>query len=298
MRRFDQQGIEEKRDPFARVRRWADSLRHANRLRLRPARLSDVPDLVEVDLRAFHHVYREYGKSPEELRAMLSASFEKRLSRLGPDWTPVLCDGDRVVGFLMGCRTSRSTADFRTWEEMTDAGTLESTYDPDGRNLYIVTLSMLPSAASRAGQNMLFANQISAIIRYDITEVFFESRLPGLRAWTVRQCRRDGRRIADLTSAELHAHAETYLTLTRTVNGREVPQDHLLAIYHRVGARVVRLIENGYQDGQSLNFGALCVLPNPMPDWAQRKPPLRALGGRGLGLASRSPLLMRKAFPD
>jgi hypothetical protein len=291
MRRFDSRGATEQRDPFTQARRWAAELRQVNRLRLRPARLSDVPDLVEVDLRAFNHVYREYGKSSEDLRAMLCASFEKRLARLGPDWTPVLCDGDRVIGFLMGCRTSRSTADFRTWEEMTDAGTLESTYDPDGRNLYIVTLSMLPSAASRAGQNMLFANQISAIIRYDITEVFFESRLPGLRGWTVRQCRRDGRRIGDLTDAELHAYAETYLALTRTVNGREVPQDPLLAIYHRVGARVVRLIENGYQDGQSLNFGALCVLPNPMPGWAQRQPSLRALGGHGLGLASRS-------FPD
>jgi hypothetical protein len=222
--------------------------------------------------------------------------FERRIERLGADWVPVLWDGDRLVGFLMGCRTDRSTADFRTWEEMTDGGTLESTHDPDGRNLYIVTLSMLPGSSGRPGQSMLFANQISAIIRHDIQQVFFESRLPGLRPWVARQCTRQGRRITQLTDDERHAYAETYMRLTQTVDGREVPHDRLLRIYHRAGARIERLIENGYQDGPSLNYGALCVLPNPMPGWAQRHPAVRAVAGRGLALASRSPLLMRKGF--
>ena len=63
-----------------------------------------------------------------------------------------------------------------------------------------------------------------------------------------------------------------------------------------MGVRFVRLIENGYQDGPSLNFGVLCVLPNQMPPWVQRRPALRALAGGTLALASRSPLLMRRVF--
>lgn len=263
---------------------------------MRPARPTDVPALVDVDLRAFGRVYREYGQSPEAIRKHLHELFTLRLERLGSEWTPVLCEGDRVVGFLMGCRTRRTTTDFRTWEEMTDGGTLESTHDPRGRNLYIVTLSMLPGVSSGPGRSMLFGNQIAAIIRHDITEVFFESRLPGLRAWLARQGAGQGRRISDLTDAERRDHAERYLRLTRIVDGREVPQDHLLTVYHHAGARFVRLIENGYQDAPSLNFGVLCVLPNPAPAWVQRRPALRALAGRTLAVASRSPLLMRRAF--
>lgn len=247
-------------------------------------------------MRAFGQVYREYGQSTEVLRERLGELFARRLQRLGPEWTPALWERDRMVGFLMGCRTHRTTADFRTWEEMTDGGSLESTHDPHGRNLYIVTLSMLPGASAGPGRNMLFANQIAAIIRHDIAEVFFESRLPGLRGWLARQCARQGRRIRDLTDAERRDHAETYLRLTRTVNGRQLPQDHLLTVYHLAGARVVRLIENGYQDAPSLNFGALCVLPNPAPSWVRRRAALRALAGRTLALASRSPRLMRQAF--
>ena len=265
-------------------------------LRLRPARLADVPQLVEVDMRAFGHVYREYEESPEVLRSRLCGAFERRLRHLGAEWTPVLWDRGRVAGFVMGCRTNRSTGDFLSWEEMTDGGTLESTHDPRGRNLYIVTLSMLPGASGPPGRSMLIANQLAAIVRHDIAEAFFESRLPGLRAWVRRQCGRQGRRIDDLTDADLRAYAGTYAGLTRSVDGREVPYDHLLAVYHHAGARIGRLIENGYQDGPSLNFGVLCVLPNPMPAWVRRRPALRAIAGRMLALASRSPLLMRRAY--
>ena len=155
---------------------------------------------------------------------------------------------------------------------------------------------MLPGVSAGPGRSMLFANQIAAIIRHDIAEVFFESRLPGLRAWTARQCARQGRRIHQLTDDERRDYAETYLRLTRVVDGRAEPQDHLLAVYHRAGARFVRLIENGYQDAPSLNFGVLCVLPNPAPAWVRRRAAFRALAGRTLALASRSPRLMRGTF--
>ena len=226
----------------------------------------------------------------------LRAAFEGRLERLGPEWIPVLWDSGRVAGFVMTCRTGRGAADFRSWEEMTDGGTLESAHDPRGRNMYIVTLSMLPSVSAGPGRGMLIASQLAAIVRHDIAEAYFESRVPGLRAWVSRQCAREGRRIDDLTGPELRAHAETYFRLTRTVDGRELPHDPLLTVYHHAGARFVRLIENGYQDGPSLNFGVLCVLPNPLPAWVQRRRLLRSLAGRALGVASRSPVLMRGAF--
>jgi hypothetical protein len=145
-----------------------------------------------------------------------------------------------------------------SWERTTDNGTLGTTYDPDGRNVYVVTLSVLPQGS--AGKDMLFAYQIGRILRDGYDLGFVESRLPGLRAWVLANyC--DGLEsvLASLTPQQRASCAAEYFEKTEQVRDRTVRYDRLIRLYERVGCKPVSLIPDAYRDGPSLDYGVVCV---------------------------------------
>lgn len=265
-------------------------------LRLRVAVRTDIEDIVDVDLQAFGSVYQGYDQDAESLRKELIAKFTGRFDKVGGDWMPVLTLNEKIVGFLTACPTNRNPQDFTTWEEMCDEGTLNSTYDKNGKNIYIVTLSLLPRATQKRAQNMLFAHTLGLLIKKDIDQAFFESRLPGLRSWVGRQCATQDRNVGDLTEEEQHEFAKTYLGLTKTIGGKQIPFDRLLQIYHSAGCKFTKLIPNAYRDDPSMNFGVLCVFYNPLPGWLRYFPPARIIAGGFMLAAARIPWLARKTF--
>ncbi|HET9518341.1 MAG TPA: hypothetical protein VFO77_11490 [Actinoplanes sp.] len=257
--------------------------------------MADLHDMVDVDLRSFDRVYREYEGDRLTMREDLVGTFTGRLQKVA-DWTPVVLDRGKVVGFMMGCPTDRGPADFTTWEDMTDNGTLNSTFSATGRNTYIVSLSMLASHSSSPARSMLIATHLGLLIRGGTDLAFFESRMPGLRSWAKAQCRKRGINLDELSDEETNILAETYFGLTRTVNGKTGPHDRLLRIYQEAGAKHLKLIPNAYQDHPSMDYGVLTAFTNPLPPWARRNPVIRQVLGRFILLAAKSPMIAKLIF--
>lgn len=258
--------------------------------------MTDLPEIVDIDLRTFNKVYQGYDRDLRSMRDELLDKFAKRFDNIGGKSTPVVLNRGKIVGFMMGCQTHREPQDFTTWEEMTDNGTLQSTYSAEGRNIYIATLSIVPEHSSTAAKSMLFTAQVARIILNDADQAFFESRLPGLRSWAERHCRRRGVRLGELSGVETTALAQTYLNLTHTLNGRTVPYDRLLRIYHEAGCKFVKLVAGAYQDHPSMDYGVLTVFPNPLPSWARRRRVVRNLIGGSLRLIAQSPMIAGRLF--
>jgi hypothetical protein len=230
----------------------------ATGFRIRPATFGDIDSIVEVDLQSFLSVYCEYEQDAEQLRQELRQKFIGRLQLVGGAWMPVLEVNSRIVGFMTCCPTDKNPDEFESWEETTDSGTLRTTYNPKGRNVYVVTLSVLPEGS--AGKDMLFAHQIGKMLRGGFALGYFESRLPGLRSWVLtNRCGGEVTALSAMTSEQRTACAQEYFQSKVVIHGREVRRDRLIRLYERVGCRLIRVVPGAYRDAPSLDFGVVCV---------------------------------------
>ena len=195
----------------------------------------------------------------------------------------------------MACPTSKAAEDFISWEDTTDNGTLKTTYDPAGEYLYVVSLSTTPEVSGIGGGDMLMANMIGRIIGGNY-QAYFESRVPGLRGWVLKQCRENKTSLKDLNQDDLYAYAQQYFELTTTVDDKTVPFDPLLRIYESMGCSFVKIVPDAYQDPKSLNFGVVCHYDNPLPVALRRIPGVPQLYGKAIGAISHSNWLTRKVF--
>lgn len=288
-----------KRNLVSRIRDEVRLFRDTPSLEAGHATAEDIDDLVDVDLRSFDSVYTGYEQSSEELREELREKFKHRFELLGSKWMPVVRREGKIVGFMTCCPTDHKPDSFETWEKMTDNGTLNSTYSKDGKNAYIVTLSMLPEGSKTQGQNMMFADQIATMIKEDLNLAFFESRLPGFRRWATVQARKQGLTVDDFDDATKQRLAEKYFSLKKqTPNGKRTPYDHLISLYVAAGCKPERLIPNAYKDDPSMDFGVLFTFENPLPSWVRKSKLARSAVGGALSAASKSAWLMRKFFKE
>ena len=246
-----------------------------------PATLADIPRMVEADMKGFGDVYANYKQTEDEMRAELTEKFTGRFNIVGGDWIQVYEGPDRT-GFMLSCPTDKKPQDFVSWEETTDNGTLRSTYKPEGKNIYIVSLTM--EGCGEAARNMIFVNQIGKMIAEGYENFFFETRLPGLRAWVEDECKELGLDINALTDESKLAFANRYFRSTKiNSKGKEVPRDPLVRIYSGVGCTFDKIVPNAYADEPSMNFGAVGVLKNPLPKILQGKSPVKRLIQRTIG---------------
>jgi len=257
--------------------------------------------MVDIDMRAFSKVYAGYEASEEEQREHLREMFTGRFDMIGGKWMPVVTQRneageDEVVGFMHCCPTNKEPSKFVSWEETTNNGKLDTLYDEDGKNVYVVSLSMDPKVKGQRGQNSLFMQQIGTFIGEGMDTAFFESRMPGLRGWVERRCRTEERDIETLDEAEKLALAQEYFSSTRTRKGKEVPLDSLLKVYARAGCNLLQVLPDAYKDEPSMNFGVLCTFENPLPDWARKSRLLSGAIGGVMKLAAKSSWITRKAF--
>ncbi|MCA9343204.1 hypothetical protein KC950_04305, partial [Candidatus Saccharibacteria bacterium] len=224
-------------------------------VKTRPATPEDIDELVDVDIEAFSSVYQDYDISLDEWRSGLIQKFHGRLSKVSGEWMRVFEKEGKIAGFITSCPTSKTPEDFVNWEDTTDNGTLDSTFDQDGENVYVVSLSMLAEGSSIKGQNMLFGDQIGKFISEQYKRAFFESRMPGFRRWLMSECRTEGLNFDALSSEEKDSYAEKYFNLTTEIDGKQVPKDRLLRMYDSVGCKLIKVVPDAYQDKPSLNYG-------------------------------------------
>lgn len=267
---------------------------HTSEFNVRNATQEDVPSLVAIDMATFNSVYASYATDPSSLRYDLEEKFAHRINLLGGEWTSVLERNGKPVGLMTSCPTSKTPESFVSWEDTTDNGTLDTTYDQNGKNLYTTTLSVLPEGSPAKG--MLFAHQIGQGLRDDYTQAFFESRIPGLRSWVGTK----HPEVDALSKEQLDVLANEYFNLTNTVGETDVPYDRLLRLYHNMGCKLLKLIPNAYNDTPSMNYGVLCTynfeeqLGNiTSPKLAQHRS-VRWLAGTALRAFAHSNLLTRK----
>jgi len=285
----------EKKPLGVRLLAKRDAIKQDLSLHLRGAREEDIDQLVTVDLKTFDSVYKDRETSEEELRAELTGMFTERYEMLGGQWIRVLEKDGKLLGCIVACPTSKPPEDFISWEDTTDNGTLKTTYDPQGKYLYVVSLSAMPEISGAGGGDMLMANMIGRIIGGDY-HAYFESRVPGLKRWVMNQCRPTKTKLANLTEEQLDAYAEEYFGLEVEKDGKQVPIDPLLRMYDSMGCSFVKIVADAYQDSLSLNYGVVCQYDNPLPDLARRIPFVRRAAGGLIGLVSHSNLLTQKAL--
>jgi hypothetical protein len=266
------------------------------RIKIRGATEQDIEAMVDLDLRLFNNVYKNYGISAAEHRQELIEKFRGRLARTGGDFIQLLESEGNLLGFIIGCPTSKSPADFKSWEDTTDNGTLETTYDPDGEYIYIVSLNSSPTAEKANASNMLQANMIGKMLEDGYKSIYFESRVPGLKKWAKLQCRKRDLDFALLTEEQKNELAQEYFGLTKTVDGKSVPHDPLLRRYRAIGCKLEKIAPNAYQDEMSMNYGVVCVYESPLPQWLQKSKLATKVAGKALRLASHFPKLMAKLF--
>lgn len=262
----------------------------------RSAEMADVEEMVNIDLKAFSSVYSNYGKDEDELRAELREKFTHRMELVGGQFIKVAERDGEMVGFIACCPTSENPENFRSWEESTNNGTLNGTYDPDGKNLYIVSLSMIAKGSAELAQNMLFGNILSELVKGDFDLAYFESRVPGLRRWMRNQSKILGLEFSSLTDSQKDEFARQYFMLKKEKDGKLVPKDKLLEIYDSAGCRFVDIYRDAYQDELSMNYGVLAIFDNPMPERARKIPVVRKLASVAIAGAAKSNYLMGKYF--
>jgi len=262
----------------------------------RSAEMHDVPTMVDIDMRAFASVYGGYDKSEDELRDELTQKFTNRMELVGGHYIKIAERDGEMVGFIACCPTSENPENFRSWEDSTDNGTLNGTYDPNGKNLYIVSLSMLSKGSAELAQNMLFGSMLSELVNGDFDLAYFESRVPGLRRWMRAEARRSGLEFKCLSEDQKDAYALQYFNLKKEKNGKMVPKDKLLEIYDSAGCRFVDIYKDAYQDELSMNYGVLAIFDNPMPERARKIPVVRKMASLAIRQAAKSNYLMEKYF--
>lgn len=268
---------------------------------VRGARASDIPAMVDVDMRAFRRVYQEYGLTEDALRTDLISKFTHRLELLGSEWMPVVTAKDesgneRIVGLMTACPTNKTPDEFESWEKTTNYGTLDGLYDPKGKHLYIVTLSMDPSVHGQNGEDQAYMRLMGKMLEHRIEYAYFESRMPGFGTWVKKHCRQNSLSFEELSGDDkaLMGLAEHYAGLTKVVNGKEVPYDKLLGIYSgKFGCDLKRVVANAYKDVPSMNFGAVYTFDNPLPI-KRRGPVVSWIAGKVLSFAAKSTALSQR----
>lgn len=270
--------------------------------KIRSATEADIDAIVDVDIRSFESVYSDYGQDKQKLHEDLRGKFLGRLRKVGGEWMPVLENNGEIVGFMTCCPTSKTPEEFKSWEDTTDNGTLDSTYDPDGKNVYVVTLSVLPEGS--AGKDMLFTHQIGKMLREGYSLGFFESRLPGLRDWIMANKCHDSEGIMDrLTDKQKDAYANEYFDSTIEIDGKEARRDKLIRLYERVGCKPLRVVPDAYRDKPSMDYGVVCVFDgsslfdgSTLPVKVPQNRMSRWIFGSLMQSVAHSPKLTRKLF--
>lgn len=208
---------------------------------IRPARLSDLDDIMAVETETFGPV----GEGAAASREMMARRIQL-LNQEAPEWFFVACHEGRVLGDMILQPTNLSPEDCTSWNAATNGGNLDSTYSREGKNIYGVSLAACRDAPR--GTPELLLNQGFLTWHAAGKGLFlFCSRLPGFAS----AHRRTG------------ISAEEYAGQRRKNGG---PRNPLLYLYWKcTGSEPVRLLKDGYAvDSDSGGYGALYALDDPV----------------------------------
>ncbi len=245
----------------------------------------DITRLAEIDIECFGDAYEQSPVSSSEVGRML----HERLSNAGELMIKGVVNG-KIEGFMTCMKTSLDAEDIKSWEETTNHGTLQTTFDKNGKNFYVVNLTVTPNGSANHIGSALVANMIARLIEHNAGKAYLLGRIPGFKDWlTNRDIDPD---IA--SNAELDALADEYAHETIIVDGVVVTRDPVLRRLHEFGTKNVRVIRNGFDDAPSLNYSVLCEFNNPLAK--SNNILTRKVAAKALACASQHPSVIEKMF--
>lgn len=209
---------------------------------IRPAELKDLDQVIALEEEEFGPIGENAAASREIMKQriiLLNTNVEK-------EWFWVAESHGKVVGDIVMQPTHMSPDECRSWAHATDNGTLKETFDPKGKNIYIVSLVASADAPFGVADMVMHAS----VARWAMHggRYFFASRMPGF----LRAHKKTG------------VEAEEYWKLKRPSDGG--PRDQMLRLYWVMSGKVepVRLLKDGFPpDVDSGGHAVLFVLTNP-----------------------------------
>ncbi len=226
----------------------------------RPTHPSDVEAFSKLELQRYAQNYKEQPRSSTAIAKM----FHQRLTNASRWMWTLEIDG-KPEGFITGQPTSSHPEDFVSWEESTNYGTLDGTYDENGENVYVVNLDVSRRGTKLGGQYLLMACLGAQAIRCGKSTAVFESRMPQFREWVGDYAAEHKLKVSKLSEEKLDALAYQYSQTKISIDGHDVMYDRLLRFYEKTGFTFVRTIRNAFNDPESLNYGVICIGYNPIP---------------------------------
>lgn len=209
----------------------------------RTARPEDIDGIMHVEEQAFGPI--EEGGMAAAREIMLARM--KKCNATKPGYFFVTEEDTVITGYLILQPTNITPEECTSWAAATDNGTMEKTYEAKGKNLYVVSMGVLPTPHSAGTSNHLIYRMMSLWCDHGGL-LMFCSRMPGF----IHEHKKTG------------ISAEEYWQLRRADGG---PQDWQIYFYWIRSGKVapIRLLVNGFPaDEESGGHAVLFALDNPM----------------------------------
>lgn len=213
---------------------------------IRQAEFADIDQIVELDSKMYEGITPAQTDDPRGM-------FEKRIAN-SHGWFWVAEVGGRIEGILSCQPTKLAPDDFVSWEHTTNNGTFNGTYDETSPFIYVAALTVSPKGSRLDATDMLMAAGVKQAIARGKKLAFFSARMPGYHLMTEQMS------------------AEEYYNATTTRNGKEVAFDRQIRYYEQLGAKRVRLVENGFEaDWKSCGYAVLFIISIPFYGWRGKR---------------------------
>lgn len=230
-----------------------------NSVDIRRAVADDVEGLVELDLSRFRKAYGDSVPDRSELRTM----FQKRIENAG-EWMYIVEIDNIIEGFITAYRTNKTHEEFISWEHSTNMGTLDGCVEENGRYVYIANMTMSPKAMKTGAENTAIVKLFAEAVKHGVEYEYFVSRMPLFNRWLKSELKKGRIDETDINNkVKLTEIAEKYSKLKKITKNGEVLYDPELRMYSSMGISQERVVENGFQDESSMNFGVVCKIDVP-----------------------------------
>ncbi len=182
---------------------------------------------------------------PPELRASRE-KFASRLAVFSEGFVALKVDGViKAVTTSQRCDYNPDDATDHTWDEFTDSGMIQKTFNPEGNALYVVSVGVAGDAQGNGLGARLVEEQKKVAERIGVDYLFLGARIPGYASYL--------KQYGEIS-------VEDYLKQT-TDKGE--PIDPEIRFYQRQGLRPAKVISDFEPDDQSLDYGVVMVWKAP-----------------------------------
>lgn len=185
-----------------------------------------------------------YGGISKEVTA--TTEIMRKRIQISSDWFFVAEREGEILGYISLQPTDKEISDFVSWEDSTDNGTLERTFDPKGSYVYGVALTTSKKATGLNLSDKLFAEAGKKVISERKKMAYFSGRMPKYHRYKDK-----------LTPQE-------YYNKKIELNRKLVALDPQIRMYESFGLKRVRLVKDGFKgDTESCGYSVIFKVANP-----------------------------------